>query len=515
MKLSIFNIQLSTLLACLLLGLQAFGQERPGATFATQAEVTAGTVANKYVSPKTLAAAGMVTNGAVNIKLAGVQSGIQLAQMFEKLVVIADSKAARLGNPSQTGANKALGWSVFGGYTNSSIATAATNQLDGTIWYGTGAYATNNYSLFEIWTNQIYQQTGYAVQLDTAAAVPGQSAGNAGTGYPSWMVTGDKGGQTPANGTTYSADGTNSFYIWGWGGKAGTAWTWFPQSTNDLYFKCDNTYYTNYGTNVTFMPTNSGQYRVWMFGTPNSNCATARFFAPTFAGQQNNYAPPYRAGTGSMVNELTNISTSVWIASNNPSITGKRTALVVGPLGGNDFLNGNNSPVNPSYTPWDNSVGWTNRMDLVYTNLLYCCRVGRTNGLFPIFITQYPWAYNVIGSSGALATNLMTYLNQRIAATSKADADIWVGFNSICNPTTGASSSTNFIDATHFTSAFATNMATFTGTNTAISSVIPKAGWVPIWSVPASSYQGLWNSNNTGGIFYVQPNVSTNHVTGP
>jgi hypothetical protein len=79
----------------------------------------------------------------------------------------------------------------------------------------------------------------------------------------------------------------------------------------------------------------------------------------------------------------------------------------------------------------------------------------------------------------------LNYLNGRILATAQSEADVTVDLASICNLSAGQVNY-NFIDGTHFTNAFCTNMMTCINTNT---------GFVRL--LPTGSYPNQYTATNT------------------
>lgn len=347
--------------------------------------------------------AGIATNVASGVNIYGAFSGLYLQGNPVEIDFAGDSLMKQL---------LYNGWKSFGPSTNSSVASAATNQPDGSIFYAVGSYSTNNFSYGVILTNQ-FGLAGYPVLFADPEAVPGQGMWNIWGGIPA-----DHSTYVPQSfsGIVYKASGQTNYTSL----ETSTDWAYWPVSTNDLGIIYNSTTYTtNVGNSILFHGSNRGSgpayVLVTLLGTPNSN-VTAQVTHELIPGTQNAYGPPWNAVSTKGTN---NVACGYWAYTNSPLLTGKPKIFYLC-AGGNDTIvlgNTNGFPANV-----------TNQISYVYSNNAAYCTVLKSWG-YIVVLGTYPlnynyWSYTNSPSSSAYSTYELIALASMVRATPNTVADL-------------------------------------------------------------------------------------------
>jgi hypothetical protein len=450
--------------------------------------------------------------------------GLPMTRIFKKLVVAGDSKSCTLYTN---------GWYSYGGYTNSGIASTATNQLDGTLQFniGGGSYLSNNISFWAVLTNRIGANLGYPVALDTAMCVPGTSLGNIIAGYPTTTnvrAIGSGFQQFYGKPITNSADGTvtNAFGFYAGLGPI-TLYSSNMVAYGSIMARDTNltgviyqgvTYTVTNGAPITITPTNTqatkGYTSVIIKGTPNYRFNLEDSYT-LYPGAANNYFPPY---SGSSVANSTNNPPPInWLFTNAPALTGVPTAFGF-------MCGGNDVSVVMAQTYETNQTVILMAATNIYNLAVATFQLARSNGYYPNILAIYPTSYSftALGSQYQVMTNYNNLLRQMPVSLVDVIVDLDAaaaakGIYSGANPSGTnylGGSTTSLGDGVHYSLAYTTEQGELMFTNSYLSTLTPLAGWVPSGATPPS-YSGLWNSNGLGAIYYIRAGVKTNYITGP
>ena len=312
------------------------------------------------------------------------------------------------------------GWFSFGGYSNANV----TGYTNGTAYYRNGAYSSTNLSIWAVWTNNIFQNKGYVVQLDTSGCVPGATMGNIWGGYQGYMAHRiDQ--NAPA---TYNANGSNTVAIANQWANWGSCWI---PGANDTGITVGGVAYTlaNCQTNngivfvqiTNLIGTPFGSYNTAVcYGTPSASCTfeiRCPWYGPDYFTP--NYFPPYTLYTGA--NAITNLSAfPLWAVgySNAPVLTGVPASASLF-AGINDGAYGN----------FQGSV--TNTIQFTYSNQVSALRQLVAWGYNPVYLLTTPRVYSFLLSDTILQqSNVVTLQNLErstiIPGVRVMDIDAWI-----------------------------------------------------------------------------------------
>lgn len=369
-----------------------------------------------------ISSAGGVTNNGSAYNLSGTFNGTYLSGSPDRWLGFGDSLSQNL---------LSNGWLSQGGYSNQWSTGGSTN---GYLYYNVGSYTANGPTYIDVFTNITASQLGVYSTVDTAGAVPGQRGSDIwgrynGSNYISMTSLEANLNTDQTHGFTYSGAGTSSQVVHG----DPLPLTFWPDSTNDVYFTVQGTSYTNFNnTPISFTVTGSSYVSIVFNGTP-SYTTTASISRPYKAGEGavTKYAPPYTSACDGFNFSGGNIPAGLWADSNAPSITGKKTGAIM--------LWGNNDV-----------VALTTNSTALWSNQCLFAQHLHSIGIYPVLLVQSYTSPQLNASRGITMTNLgnLQFSNW------PAYFDGFYPWQVTNNALGKSQQSTNYIDGTHPTTLY-------------------------------------------------------------
>lgn len=340
----------------------------------------------------------------------------------------------------------AAAWEVPGGYSNS-VAVLYTNGVG---YYFDGGYNNaTTISMWEQWTNTVFNALGYTEKLDLSCCVPGATTAHLLGGYGPGDTAYQIQDYVAAN-VTFPAGGIyiESTGIWGGYTNAilfadtNTVYVnWTNTSTSQVYY-VTNPFYLGVSsftspTNYVYTQTNGGSFMpLACHGTIGAQVKVF-VFSPLIAGYQNNFAPPYSLNAKDNINPSGTIGPMNYLITNSPASNGIPADVF--------FLGIQNE--------WSGGVVMKYFPDPTYTNFFAQKQVGViTNAAARLKAVKYGNVFICTepmgaGFSGVTSTNGVS-LVCNIIRTSTLPVGVRMIDLQASNATLQASSG-NFIDSAH------------------------------------------------------------------
>lgn len=407
-------------------------------------------------------ARGGVTNNGTGYTLAGQFTGQFRGGNPVKLLGFSDSTIQNL---------RVNGWLSQGGFSNQWSTGGLTN---GYLYYNVGAYAQNNISYVDVFTNIMAAQYGIYMTVDLAGSVPGQRGSDIwgtynGSNYISLTSFEASMNYDQTHGFTYNGSGVSSQVVHG----DPLPLTYWPDSTNDVSFTVQGVTYTNLNnTPMSFTVTGTGYVTITFNGTP-SFTSVGKVTVPYRAGSgvATKYAAPYTSACdGFNFTPGGNIPAGLWASSNAPSVTGISCGAIV-QWGNNDSVATTNDAA-----LWNNQVGFG-----VYLHSL---------GISPVILISAVACPTLVGSPGLMVTNFAN--RQRANWQSSGAFDLFYDFQQTNGNAGTLLQSSNYMDNTHYTTLFAGQNAT----NMALA--FSARTWVP--NPLAAGPGGMWDGGQLTNV---------------
>lgn len=390
-------------------------------TYSGTASILGGSVSNVSIRalPGANLPAAIITNSAQ-------LSGILRNQGIQSIFIAGDSQTVHAWG--------AGGGENYGGRTNSTTPSAATNQPDGGILYTTQPFSDTNNSWALVLTNMLGLSNSPA-SLDTSMSFSGEKFGNIWGGYASSncdLIPQDFRNKVYlSNGTTNIISGIGSISVQA---------TWYPSNKDvSISFSNDAGVYTTFvNTNnipITFQNPTSFK-TLFCTGSPNAHIS---FYVtqPFFAGYNEVSVPPY-TNNGVYNNTTNNIPPGYWIDSNSPAITGKRSALFI-LCGNNDIANG--------------TLQTTNHVHWMETNKISYFTHAKSLG-FKTYLITTPLNPNINGAN----LNMWHVMHADETNTPSSVCDGIVDLYGILQATGQSANTGNYMDGTHWNLSFSSTV---------------------------------------------------------